>query len=66
PFSSTSISTMNAHINSVSCFLDRPLERCGNGFVESGEQCDCGSSCASDPWCSTSCTLQSGAQCSPS
>ncbi|ELW65228.1 Disintegrin and metalloproteinase domain-containing protein 25 [Tupaia chinensis] len=41
------------------------VRRCGNGVVEEGEQCDCGSlqSCKHDPCCSANCTLMPGAAC---
>uniref|UniRef100_A0A2I4BR15 Disintegrin and metalloproteinase domain-containing protein 28 n=1 Tax=Austrofundulus limnaeus TaxID=52670 RepID=A0A2I4BR15_AUSLI len=55
-----------------SCMLDKPDYRgieaapvCGNGFVERGEQCDCGTlqEC-SDPCCNaTTCMLTTGSQC---
>ncbi|NP_001407912.1 a disintegrin and metallopeptidase domain 25 (testase 2) [Rattus norvegicus] len=40
-------------------------KRCGNGVVDDGEQCDCGSAemCARDPCCKSSCTLKDGATC---
>ena len=37
---------------------------CGNGILEAGEECDCGTQCASDPCCNSNCTLTSGSQCS--
>uniref|UniRef100_A0A8C9AAF3 Disintegrin and metalloproteinase domain-containing protein 20-like n=1 Tax=Prolemur simus TaxID=1328070 RepID=A0A8C9AAF3_PROSS len=43
-----------------------PVERCGNGRVEGGEQCDYGpwKMCATDPCCFANCTLRPGAVCS--
>lgn len=66
PFSNMSISAITATINSATCLINAQLSYCGNGVVEPPEQCDCGSSCASDPYCTTSCTLVPGAQCSTS
>ncbi|XP_052018841.1 disintegrin and metalloproteinase domain-containing protein 24-like [Apodemus sylvaticus] len=42
-----------------------PMKVCGNGVVEEGEQCDCGSSenCRRNRCCMPSCTLKSGAKC---
>ncbi|XP_071338057.1 disintegrin and metalloproteinase domain-containing protein 28 [Trachinotus anak] len=55
-----------------SCLLDKPDYRsvvapsvCGNGFLEKGEQCDCGTvkECT-NPCCNaTTCTLTEGSQC---
>ncbi|XP_021110655.1 disintegrin and metalloproteinase domain-containing protein 33 isoform X3 [Heterocephalus glaber] len=45
--------------------LQIPPTRCGNGFVEAGEECDCGSEqkCP-DPCCfAHNCSLHAGAQC---
>lgn len=41
------------------------LKNCGNGMVDSGEQCDCGSKlhCESDACCQSNCMLRSGAIC---
>uniref|UniRef100_A0A8D1WMX3 ADAM metallopeptidase domain 29 n=2 Tax=Sus scrofa TaxID=9823 RepID=A0A8D1WMX3_PIG len=40
-------------------------KRCGNGIVEEGEQCDCGSlqNCSKDACCLTNCTLSLGSAC---
>ncbi|XP_051912452.1 disintegrin and metalloproteinase domain-containing protein 33 [Hippocampus zosterae] len=40
-------------------------KRCGNGFVEEGEECDCGQAdeCANDCCNANNCTLKEGAQC---
>uniref|UniRef100_A0A3Q2XXN8 Disintegrin domain-containing protein n=1 Tax=Hippocampus comes TaxID=109280 RepID=A0A3Q2XXN8_HIPCM len=38
-------------------------KRCGNGFVEEGEECDCGQECTNDCCNANNCTLKEGAQC---
>lgn len=74
-FSSCSADDFEKMILSVggSCLLNvpRPDESysapyCGNGLVDFGEECDCGSQkeCESDPCCEFgSCRLKSGAEC---
>lgn len=79
-FSQCSINTMYpVIINKGSCFADRSVPSCGNGIMEPGEECDCGSSftCAyTDNCCTPSdvtnssdapCTLRrsQGSVCSP-
>ncbi|XP_013379515.1 disintegrin and metalloproteinase domain-containing protein 10 [Lingula anatina] len=64
--------------NKASCFIANPGPVCGNGIVEDGEECDCGSAsyCAeTDPCCTppgglgydTGCTIRksAGYSCSP-
>ncbi|XP_012583526.1 PREDICTED: disintegrin and metalloproteinase domain-containing protein 33 [Condylura cristata] len=51
--------------NTPASGLLRPPARCGNGFVEEGEQCDCGAGqqCP-DPCCfAHNCSLRAGVQC---
>uniref|UniRef100_A0A8C5NEX9 Zinc metalloproteinase-disintegrin-like crotastatin n=1 Tax=Gouania willdenowi TaxID=441366 RepID=A0A8C5NEX9_GOUWI len=73
-FSSCSATKYHKYLMSrnPSCLLDQPSYRsvvtpavCGNGFRETGEQCDCGTleECT-NPCCNaTSCTLKEGTQC---
>ncbi|XP_068422717.1 zinc metalloproteinase-disintegrin-like MTP4 [Clinocottus analis] len=73
-FSSCSSNNYEKYLlaRSPDCILDKPDYRtleappvCGNGFVETGEQCDCGSveECTNRCCNATSCTLKEGSQC---
>uniref|UniRef100_A0A8C6IYJ9 Uncharacterized protein n=1 Tax=Melopsittacus undulatus TaxID=13146 RepID=A0A8C6IYJ9_MELUD len=43
--------------------LPHHQDSCGNGVVDAGEQCDCGSDCALDKCCTPQCLLKPGTQC---
>ncbi|XP_061622719.1 disintegrin and metalloproteinase domain-containing protein 28 isoform X2 [Phyllopteryx taeniolatus] len=73
-FSSCSSSNYERYLTdrSPGCLLDRPdymslvvPSVCGNGFVEKGEQCDCGTEKeCTDPCCNaTTCIFSEGSQC---
>nr|XP_046242204.1 disintegrin and metalloproteinase domain-containing protein 28 [Scatophagus argus] len=74
-FSSCSYSNYEKYLTdrNPSCLLDKPDYNsvvapsvCGNGFLEKGEECDCGTveECT-NPCCNaTTCTLKAGSQCS--
>ncbi|XP_073909545.1 disintegrin and metalloproteinase domain-containing protein 25-like [Castor canadensis] len=71
-FSNCSYSVLVKIDATKSCILSAPnvadilpLKHCGNGMVEDGEECDCGSlkMCKNDPCCQLGCTLKSGARC---
>ncbi|XP_065829351.1 disintegrin and metalloproteinase domain-containing protein 10-like [Oscarella lobularis] len=74
-FSPCSAETMASVISakwSLTCFSQENRgPQCGNGVIEEGEECDCGSSSpeecnAIDPCCTPgNCTLRDGALCSP-
>ncbi|NP_034216.3 disintegrin and metalloproteinase domain-containing protein 24 isoform X1 [Mus musculus] len=70
--SNCSYEVLWAHMINKSCIHREPrpsdifqLKVCGNGIVEEGEQCDCGSSenCRRNRCCMPSCTLRSKAKC---
>lgn len=65
-FSECSRSSMYSTIASKGCF-SQTAPHCGNGIVESGEDCDCGVGCSSTSCCTSSCTVNTGAgySCSP-
>ncbi|XP_037355077.1 disintegrin and metalloproteinase domain-containing protein 30-like [Talpa occidentalis] len=57
-------------IKGGACLANKPepvsvLKRCGNKFVEEGEECDCGSreECEKDRCCQPNCKLRRGAHC---
>ncbi|XP_052810101.1 disintegrin and metalloproteinase domain-containing protein 10-like isoform X2 [Mya arenaria] len=65
------IGTVLARESSTLCFIEQKTSICGNGIVEEGEQCDCGSRCHLDNCCNPKgikheCSLKQHAQCSPS
>lgn len=71
-FSKCSIARMHGvwQAGQVHCLLNRPfqvsqLRECGNGIVDSSEECDCGTrEQCSDPCCDPlTCTLRAHAQC---
>ncbi|XP_004690850.1 PREDICTED: disintegrin and metalloproteinase domain-containing protein 1-like [Condylura cristata] len=61
------------HTHKAACLFNKPQHQgrrrrdsvCGNGVLESGEQCDCGNQCADDPCCGDKCQLKGKAQCVP-
>ncbi|XP_076848361.1 disintegrin and metalloproteinase domain-containing protein 28 isoform X2 [Brachyhypopomus gauderio] len=73
-FSSCSVSSYEQYLNSRNpeCLLNKPRQNnllqppvCGNGFVEIGEQCDCGSATECTNVCcnATTCMLTKGSEC---
>uniref|UniRef100_A0A8C3P2K5 ADAM metallopeptidase domain 22 n=1 Tax=Cyanoderma ruficeps TaxID=181631 RepID=A0A8C3P2K5_9PASS len=73
-FSECDIEEYHEFLNSGggACLFNKPTKlldppECGNGFVEDGEECDCGTiaECASEGGeCCNTCTLTAGSQCS--
>ncbi len=71
-FSSCSLSQMGTVLSYVVankfCFILSQASVCGNGIIDSGEECDCGfpDQCTETCCDSTTCKRRSGAVCSPS
>ncbi|KAI4902868.1 hypothetical protein NFI96_031219 [Prochilodus magdalenae] len=73
-FSSCSVNQLEQYLNSRNpeCLLNKPQQKellqppvCGNGFIESGEECDCGSVTeCTNPCCNaTTCKMTKGSEC---
>lgn len=65
-FSECSRASMSAvlEVRRDTCF-STVASFCGNGFVEPGEECDCGQDCNATACCTTECMVPAGVQCSP-
>ncbi|XP_040587914.1 disintegrin and metalloproteinase domain-containing protein 25-like [Mesocricetus auratus] len=61
----TTYATTNCLRKETKLVSNLKFKFCGNGVVEDGEQCDCGSwqACRADPCCMEGCVLQRGASC---
>lgn len=70
-FSACTKETVCPLMSKWQCLKDSPdsilkfeLNKCGNGILEAGEDCDCGDLCDKDACCTKDCKLKPGAKCS--
>jgi len=70
-FSSISLTAIKSVMaaSASKCFIAKSISgigKCGNGWLDDGEECDCGVNCSNSSFCTSTCTLKAGYQCDPS